>query len=281
MAAVVKIFCRDLFKQSVAAYFVHGYLKLKLGKLMSVWGKVIGGVAGFALGGPLGALIGAYAGHKMDRAREGESAFIGSNDEDHQTRQVAFTMAVIVLSAKMAKADGVVTREEVEAFKRVFHIPPEEMSCVGKLFDEAREDSQDFEPYAKQVAQMFAREPVILEELLGGLFHIARADGVVHPAELDFLARVSLIFGFSKRDFERLSASYNANEKSNSYEILGIQSDATDIELKKSYRELIVANHPDKLMAQGLPQEFIDLANEKMVAINSAYDKIKKQRGLK
>lgn len=248
---------------------------------MSVWGKVIGGVAGFALGGPLGALIGAYAGHKMDRAREGEWTHFNSSDVNQQTRQVAFTMAVIVLSAKMAKADGVVTREEVEAFKRIFHIPPEEMSCVGKLFDDARADSQGFEPYAEQVSQMFAREPAVLEELIGGLFHIARADGVVHPAELDFLSKVAVIFGFSKRDFERLCASYNAQEKSSFFEILGLKSNATNAEVKSAYRKLIVENHPDKLIAQGLPQEFIDLANEKMVAINSAYDKIKKQRGLK
>jgi DnaJ like chaperone protein len=265
----------------VAAYFRHSYLKLGMGKSMSVWGKVIGGVAGFALGGPLGALIGAYAGHKMDKARKGEAAYIGSSGADQQTRQVAFTMAVIVLSAKMAKADGVVTREEVEAFKRVFHIPLEEMSSVGKLFDEAREDCQGFEPYAEQVAQMFVREPAVLEELLGGLFHIARADGVVHPAELKFLARVSVIFGFSKRDFERLRASYDAPEKSSPYEILGVRSDAKNDEVKKAYHKLIVKNHPDKLMAQGLPQEFIDLANEKMAAINSAYDTIKKQRGVK
>jgi len=248
---------------------------------MSIWGKVIGGVAGMALGGPLGALIGVYAGHRMDKAREGEAAYAGPGGANQQTRQVAFTMAVIVLSAKMAKADGVVTREEVEAFKTIFHIPPEEMSSVGKLFDEARKDSQGFEPYAQQVGQMFAHEPAVLEELLGGLFHIARADGVVHPAELDFLAKVSVIFGFSERDFERLRASFDTPEKSSPYEILGVTGDATDDEIKKTYRKLIVENHPDKLMAQGLPQEFIDLANEKMAAINSAYDAIKKQRGIK
>jgi DnaJ like chaperone protein len=117
--------------------------------------------------------------------------------------------------------------------------------------------------------------------LLGGLFHIARADGVVHPAELDFLARVSVIFGFSERDFERLRASYDTSEKSSPYEIIGVTSDAPENEIKKAYRKLIVENHPDKLMAQGMPQEFIDLANEKMAAINSAYDTIKKQRGIK
>ena len=243
---------------------------------MSIWGKVIGGVAGFTLGGPLGALIGVYAGHKMDQARSGDGSKLGA---DTQTRQVAFTMAVIVLSAKMAKADGVVTREEVEAFKRVFHIPPDEMKKVGQLFDEARKDASGYEPYAQQVAQMFRHEPAILEELIGGLFHIAKADGEVHPAELEFLAKVSVIFGFSEHDFERLRASYDTPEKSDPYEILGVSRDDDDGTIKKAYRKLIVENHPDKLMAQGLPQEFIDLANEKMAAINAAYDTVKKQRG--
>ncbi len=243
---------------------------------MSIWGKVIGGVAGFTLGGPLGALIGVYAGHKMDQARSGDGSKLGA---DTQTRQVAFTMAVIVLSAKMAKADGVVTREEVEAFKRVFHIPPDEMKKVGQLFDEARKDASGYEPYAQQVAQMFRHEPAVLEELIGGLFHIAKADGEVHPAELEFLAKVSVIFGFSEHDFERLRASYDTPEKSDPYEILGVSRDDDDGTIKKAYRKLIVENHPDKLMAQGLPQEFIDLANEKMAAINAAYDTVKKQRG--
>ena len=243
---------------------------------MSIWGKVIGGVAGFTLGGPLGALIGVYAGHKMDQARSGDGSKLGA---DTQTRQVAFTMAVIVLSAKMAKADGVVTREEVEAFKRVFHIPPDEMKKVGQLFDEARKDASGYEPYAQQVAQMFRHEPAILEELIGGLFHIAKADGEVHPAELEFLAKVSVIFGFSEHDFERLRASYDTPEKSDPYEILGVSRDDDDGTIKKAYRKLIVENHPDKLMAQGLPQEFVDLANKKMAAINAAYDTVKKQRG--
>jgi DnaJ like chaperone protein len=245
---------------------------------MSIWGKVIGGVAGFALGGPLGALIGAYAGHKMDKARTGQGAAIGANDQ--QSRQVAFTMAVIVLSAKMAKADGVVSREEVAAFKEIFHIPADEMDSVGKLFDEARKDASGFEPYAEQVAQMFSREPAVLEELIGGLFHIALADGVIHPAEMEFLAKVSIIFGFSETDFERLRASYDKPETSSPYKVLGVSHDASDDEIKKAYRKLLVVNHPDKLMAQGLPQEFIDLANEKMAAINAAYDAVKKQRSM-
>lgn len=246
---------------------------------MSIWGKVIGGVAGFALGGPLGALIGAYAGHRMDKARAGAEDTFDYAEADRQTRQVAFTMAVIVLSAKMAKADGVVTRAEVDAFKRIFHIPADEMTNVGRLFDEAREDAGGFEPYAEQIAQMFRHEPAVLEELIGGLFHIAQADGSIQPAELDYLGRVAMIFGFTQRDFERLRASFDTPGASSPYEVLGLGDGASEAEIKKAYRKLIHENHPDKLMAQGLPQEFIDLANEKMAAINAAYDSIKKQRG--
>ena len=117
-----------------------------LARLMLITGSRF---AGFALGGPLGALIGVYAGHKMDQARANDAPAFAAGGSDQQTRQVAFTMAVIVFSAKMAKADGVVTREEVNAFKQVFHIPPDEMSAVGKLFDEARKDAKGFEPYAE------------------------------------------------------------------------------------------------------------------------------------
>ncbi len=240
---------------------------------MSIWGKVIGGVAGFALGGPLGALVGAMAGHALDKSRTGPSSAAD--------KQVAFTLAVIVLSAKMAKADGEVTRDEVDAFKNIFHIPADEMAGVGEIFDEARKDSRGFEPYAEQVGALFAHDPAVLEELLGGLFHIAMADGVMHPNELEFLQNVAAIFGFSGHDFERLRAGFVDGGDADAYEILGLSRDATDAEVKKTYRKLTLENHPDKLMAQGLPQEFVDLANEKMAAINAAYDRIEKERGLK
>ena len=245
---------------------------------MSIWGKVIGGVAGFAIGGPLGAMLGAYAGHTVDKKMAASQSGRIGQDGDTATRQVAFTVAVIVLSAKMAKADGEVTREEVDTFKRIFHIPPGEEKKVGGLFDEARRDAQGYEPYAEQIAFMFAREPAVLEELLGGLFHIAMADGVMKPAELQYLRQIASIFGFDEQRFQRIHASFDRPEKSNPYDIVGVKSDASDSEIKSAYRKLIRENHPDTLIAQGLPQEFIDLANEKMAAINGAYDTIKKQR---
>ena len=240
---------------------------------MSIWGKVIGGMAGFALGGPLGAMLGAAAGHAVDRMRAGGAA----TAED---RRLAFTIAVIVLSAKMAKADGHVTRDEIAAFKRVFHIPPDEMKDVGRLFDEARQDAGGFEPYAEQIAQLFAAEPALLEELLGGLFHIAMADGHLRPEELEYLRRVAAIFGFDARVFDRVRARLGKSEVEDPYTVLGLARGATDAELKRIYRKLSRENHPDSLMAQGMPQEFIDLANSKMAAINAAHDRIRKERGL-
>lgn len=247
---------------------------------MSIWGKVIGGVAGFALGGPLGALLGAVAGHALDKAHGGGGGTFQRVSREEQ-RQVAFTLAVIALGAKMAKADGQVTRDEVAAFKELFHIPPDEVGNVAKIFDRAKTSSAGFEMYAQQVANLFPHEPAVLEELLGGLFHIAKADGVVHPAEMAYLQRVSDIFGFDEHTFERITATHSPAGKADPYEVLGLTAEASDSEVKAAYRKLIHENHPDKLMAQGLPQEFIDLANEKMAAINAAYDHIKKVRGLK
>ena len=248
---------------------------------MSIWGKVIGGVAGFALGGPLGAIMGTVAGHAYDKMKAGDAGRI----DDNVNRQVAFTTAVIVLSAKMAKADGQVTRAEVDAFRELFHIPPDEMKNVGRLFDEAKKDAQGFEPYAEQISMMFAHQPAVMEELLGGLFHISRADGVIHPKELEFLRKTALIFGFSEIQFERLKAIHMGDigsaDGADSYQVLGLSRQASEDEIKKTYRTLIRENHPDTLIAQGMPQEFIDVANEKMAAINAAYDVVEKERGLK
>lgn len=251
---------------------------------MSIWGKVIGGVAGFAVGGPIGAIIGAVAGHHVvDKQRDEEHARIGNAE-----KQVAFTTAVIVLAAKMAKADGQVTRDEVDAFKRLFHIPPSEMAQVGAIFDEAKKDAAGYEPYAQQIADMFAGEWQVLEELIGALFHIAKADGQIHTEELRYLRRVALLFGFSEHDFERLQTIHLAGwggeggrkqAADDAYEIIGVAKDATDDEIKSAYRKLVRENHPDTLMAKGMPEEFIELANEKLAAINDAYDRIKRERG--
>jgi len=242
---------------------------------MSIWGKILGGAAGFALGGPLGAILGAIAGHAVDTiSRKEVPRYV-----DAETKRAAFTIAVIVLAAKMAKADGVVTRDEIAAFKRTFSIPQEEVNQVGQIFDQARRDARGFQPYARQISDMFAREPAVLEELLDALFHIARADGVYHPKEREYLRRVAKIFGFDEPTFERIEADNMGLDKADPYAILGVARTASDDEVKTAYRKLIRENHPDALTAQGMPEEFIKLANEKMATINAAYDRIQKERG--
>ncbi|MEE8372046.1 MAG: TerB family tellurite resistance protein [Sphingomonadales bacterium] len=244
---------------------------------MSIWGKIIGGAAGFALGGPLGALLGASFGHAIDSGAAGSLGKAGRE----ATARVTFTIAVIALGAKMAKADGVVTPDEVEAFKEVFHIPPHEMRNVGRVFDAAKQDTAGYEVYARQVAKLFKDEPQVLEDLLGALCHIANADGIIHPGEVEFLDNVARIFGFEGAELDAVKACYMQPEESDPYTILGVTGDISDKDLKKTYRRLVKEHHPDRLIAKGLPQEFVDVANERLAAINGAYAKLAKRRGLK
>jgi len=245
---------------------------------MSIWGKIIGVAGGFALGGPLGALIGGFAGHALDKMRVGAGESGGEGDD--ATRQVAFTIGVIGLGAKMAKADGTVTRDEVDAFREVFQIPPDEVKNVARIFDLAKKDIAGYDAYAQQLAGMFSGNPAVLEDLLDGLFHIAKADNVYHPAEDQFLREVAAIFGFSEGEFARIKEGHVGADKSDPYVLLGVARDVSEADLKSHYRKLIREHHPDTLIAQGVPQEFIDIANDKLAAINDAYDRIENERGV-
>lgn len=253
---------------------------------MSIWGKIVGGAAGFAVGGPLGALVGALGGHFFHDAKKGEdgegAAKLGGKpqDEEAATKKIAFTIGVIVLGAKMAKADGVVTKDEVSAFREVFRVSPEEVQNVAKVFNRAKQDTAGFDIYAKQIANLFEPKSPVLDQLLGGLFHIAKADGHVDPSEVEFLRKVAEIFGFDDLEFEQIRRTHTGEGGNDPYTILGVDKAASDDEIKQAYRKLIREHHPDKLVAQGMPQEFIDLATEKMAAVNGAYDEVRKARGL-
>lgn len=252
---------------------------------MSIWGKIVGGAAGFALGGPLGALLGGLAGHAVDRMRDStEEALVAEKEgrvPEGPEKSIAFTIGVIVLGAKMAKVDGAVTRDEVAAFKEVFQVPPEEMRNVGRIFNQARRDAHGFEPYARQLGRMFRDNPRILEELIDGLFHIARADGEVQEAELGYLEKVAEHFGFSEAEWQRIRAANIGLAEDDPYMILGVSPDADEATLRRAHRELVRENHPDRLLSQGLPEEFLDLANEKLAHINRAWTEIKKRRDMR
>ena len=241
---------------------------------LSIWGKVIGGAAGFALGGPIGAILGVAAGHFVDRMAGGGGRRvrrIGASDQE--TKQAAVSIALVVLAAKMAKADGHVTREEVDTFKRIFRVPDAHAAAVGRIWDEARREAEGFEPYAEQIVQIFPHDSTMREELLGALFQIAMADGELHEGERAYLARVAQIFGFDERGFAQIMARHMGGGESDPYQVLGIAPTASEDEIKQTYRRLIREHHPDKLIAEGMPEEMVQVANEQMAAINAAYDK--------
>ncbi|MFP3921376.1 MAG: TerB family tellurite resistance protein [Dichotomicrobium sp.] len=240
---------------------------------MSIWGKIAGAATGLAIGGPLGALLGGLAGHlAIDR----------ENDEaaDVHEREVAFSMGVIALGAKMAKADGVVTKDEVSAFKDVFKVPDSELKNVARLFNLAKKDVAGYDSYARQLARLFRDDRETLKAVLDGLFHIAKADDVVHPKEEEYLASVARIFGFTDTEFAYIRARHVQARERSPYDVLELDPSTSDAEVKKRYRELVRENHPDRLMARGVPEEFVEIANNKIAAINQAYDEIAKERGL-
>ncbi len=194
-------------------------------------------------------------------------------------RQVSFSVALIALSAKMAKADGIVTADEVAAFRRGFAVPPGEERNVERLFDLARQDVAGFETYARRVAELYDDDCCPLEDVLDGLFVIAKADGAVHEAEMAYLEQVATIFGFSHADFERIAARHVVPEEGDPYLILGVGRDWPFDRIRRHYRQLVVENHPDKVIARGLPEEFVAVANDRLAAINRAWERIEMERG--
>ena len=189
-------------------------------------------------------------------------------------RQVAFSVAMIALSAKMAKADGIVTASEVQAFEEFFVVPPKERRNVERLYALAQGDVAGYRAYAAQLAGLCAdgvKACPILEDVLDGLFHIAKADGALHDKELHFLQDIAGIFGFDETRFERVLARHAASGKADPWSVLGVARDAPFAEVRKRYRALAAEHHPDKIQAHGLPREFLVIAHDRIAAINAAY----------
>ena len=244
---------------------------------MSVWGKIIGGTAGFAIGGPIGAILGVIAGNVFDKSKKSKFNF---NQISNQQKQNIFTLSIIILSAKIAKSDGIVTKDEISAFKEKFKIPQSEMSQVARVFDEAKKSKFGFKKIADQVGFLFADNKLLLEELLNNLFFIAESDGIVSVNEIELLKSISKSFHLNEKDFQRIFNSRLNNNESDPYKVLGVNRDDSDSDIRKKWIFLNKEHHPDNLVAKGLPQEFIDQANKELSTINLSYDKIKKYRGI-
>ncbi len=231
---------------------------------------LIGGTGvGFVLGGPLGALLGALAGVVLDRLLLAPAP-----------RPAAFSVALIALSAKMAKADGVVVPAEVTAFQEVFDIPPEDFEAVSRLYNLAKADVAGYEAYARQVAEMFADDPDTREDLIDALFHVAKADHALHPRELAFLEEVGRILGFSGPAYARIEARH-VRRPDDPYAVLDLDAEASDAQVKARWRALVASHHPDRIAGRGLPPAAVKLANDRVAALNAAYGRIAQMRGLR
>ncbi len=187
---------------------------------------------------------------------------------------VGFAIAVIGLGAKIAKADGLVTRNEVRAFREVFQIPPEEEQNAARVYDLARQDTAGFDEYAVRIKRMYRGDTAPLGDVLDGLFHIAVADGDYHPGENDFLARVAQIFGFDDRSFLRIRARFVPEAEQDPFDVLGVTPDASMDDIRAAWRALVRDTHPDRLAARGLPEEAVKLAEKRLIAVNLAMEKI-------
>ena len=189
-------------------------------------------------------------------------------------KTVAFAIATIALGAKMAKADGLVTRDEVTAFREVFHIPKADEASAARVFNLARQDVAGFEDYARRVARMFKDGDMALCDLLEGLFHIAVADGTYHPQEDDFLHRVSQIFGLPEREFRALRTRFVPDAEPDPYDVLGVDPDMPMEDIRAAWRAAVRESHPDRMMARGVPEEAIKMAEKRRIAINRAWEEI-------
>lgn len=189
-------------------------------------------------------------------------------------RSVAFTIAVIALGAKMAKADGLVTRDEVTAFREVFHIAPQDEAGAAKVFNLARQDAAGFEEYALRIRNLFSEDHSQFCDLMEGLFHIAMADGEFHPNEDVFLERVAAIFEMDPARFQAIKTRFVPDAEPDPYTVLGISPQATREEARAAWRKLVRETHPDAMMARGVPEEAIKIAEKKMIDVNKAWETI-------
>ena len=237
---------------------------------MSIWGSLIGGMVGLSLGGPFGMLLGSLIGGKISRARS--TVRTGSFAQPQQV----FALSLIVLSAKLSKADGQVSHEELVAVKDKLRIPENEIDQVGKIFNKAKEESTGFEPYAEQISKIYQGNLNVLEEVINILFYIAEADGNVSKSELKMIQKIAKIFGLNQVQFNSIKETRKSSGKLNPYVVLGSKPEDDLKIIRQRYLKLSKEHHPDILMSKGVPEEVIAESKKTMRAINSAWDQVQK-----
>ncbi len=279
---------------------------------MGFWGKALGVGFGFMFGGPLGAVLGGVLGHMYDVESDQHKAGLGircpycgknvrptadghcpvcggdlkpagaRQPKSVFDRQFLFYVSLTSLAAKMAKADGVVTADEIRAFDNFLRdelkLSAAERKIVAQIFNQAKNSPEDPMAFARQFRDLIGRQPEVLQMMVHLLFRIALADGKFHPAEEEFIRQVSNIFGLTPNEYEQIRALFIKIDN-RAYQVLGLSPEASVEEIRITYKKLVNQYHPDRLIAKGVPEDFIKIANEKMAEINNAYEQIRKERG--
>lgn len=223
---------------------------------MSIWSRIAAALEALVQGEPLSAVF--------DKLRAAPVA---------PERSVAFTIGVIALGAKLAKADGEVTRDEVAMFRAIFTIPPGDEAHAARVYNLARQDVAGFDAYARKIAGLFPAGDPVLRDLMEGLFRVAMADGALHPHEEVFLTEVARIFGLPERCFVALKARIAGGEP-DPFAVLELPADATLDQARAAFRAAVREAHPDALRARGLPDEALVAAEERLKSLNRAWEDI-------
>jgi DnaJ like chaperone protein len=243
-------------------------------------GKIVGGTLGFALGGPLGAIAGAALGHTFDAT---DSQYPGERLSYHEEAQMTFFVATFSMLAKVAQADGRISPEEIQAVENFManelNLNPESKRFAVEIFETAINSPMAFQDFADQFYHQFHNQPRLLDLMIDVLLRLSVADGALSDSEEKLISSAARIFRFSEQKYNELKAKY-APAFERYYAILGINSKASDDEIKRQYRKLVKEYHPDKIASKGLPEEFNKFANDKFREIQDAYDAVRKERGL-
>ena len=238
---------------------------------MSIWGKLAAATTDLSIGGLIGALLGSRAARDV---REGHQ------EQEGPENQLPFTVGVIVLCAKMAKADGSVTTDEVKAFKEAFNVSAAEMKQAARTFNLAKQDTTGYESCAEQLVTVLKGNRKLLEDVLEGLFHVAKADEEVHPQEEQFLGQVAKLFGFTDTEFSYIKARHVTAAKRNPYDVLGVKPSVSDEELEESVPHACRRQSSGPTYRAWRAEGVVNIATEKVATLSDAYDAIVKERSI-
>lgn len=252
---------------------------------MGIFGAIAGGSLGFMVGGPVGAILGSVFGSRLGEAAA--PALVKKLHDQQAELQAVFAVALTSLAAKVAKADGRVTHDEIAAFDRFLKesmgMTVAERETAAQVFNLARDNDTPASEYAKQLGRLLRLQPDRLRDIVTILFVVAFADGKLHPAEEQLIESIARDMGLSPQDVRSCKANYSANSGeplTSPYEILGLEENATDAEVRSAHRRIVREYHPDVLQSKGMPDEFMAFAKQKLIAGNDAWARIKAQRGL-